>query len=991
MSLSTGSAERSPNVLTPSSDTTLVARQAGGKGRNLHALTAAGFPVPRWSVLGLDVFEEFRRDAGLEEQLAGLLADGWETRAEEAAKEIARLIETAPLGARVADAIARAHREAGGGTVAVRSSGAEEDGERHSFAGQFDSFLGVRSLADVTDRVRRCWASAFSARSLRYRAERGLPPGTGGVAVVVQQMIDAERSGVLFTADPTTGRTDRHVVSAVWGLGEGLVSGAVDADTVVLDAGTGQVLSTVVGDKQERYDAGPDSGCEVTPVADEQRAALALSDDDLARLHEAGVRITEHYGSPQDIEWAIADGTLWILQSRPVTTLGAEPVGELRIWDNSNIIESFSGVVSPLTYTFAADTYAKVYESYARALGVRGEQLREVREWTPHLLGHIHGRVYYNLFHWYRMVRLAPLYPLNRRVLEKSLGVAESISDELADTLHPFTPRPGLRGRLSRLRRTVVFTRRFLTIKKSVETFHRDFYRAYAVFNNVDYDALPGDETYRRFRRLQRELIEKWGPMQALDATILLSVGLLALLTRRWLPDAPEWFTWAAAAPGGAVESAEPAWKLRELAARARTDADLLELLERTPDDEAHQALRAAGHTEFLAAVDAYIADYGYRSPDELKLEVPDLYENPGGLFTLLRDALRETGAADAADAEDRGGQADAYLDQHLRGPRRFVYERVRAKARAALTDRERLRFCRTRAFGAAKRMLRALGRDLARAGAIDRWDDVFLLRLDEITGAYEGMIVHTGLRDLVAVRRRQQDADRDLHAPSRFTTHGAPYWSGNLERAGWTHGPAARSGARELHGTPCCPGVAEGPAVVTDTPRDIGGGILVTYRTDPGWVAALTSAAALVIERGSPLTHVAVVARELGIPTVVQVKDATTELRPGSRLRVDGAAGTVTVLTDPPDATPGTADNAGSAAAGTATDARTAGTVPPTGDAGTVPAPGEGESAPSAGDSGAALFTGDAGTAAPAEGARSSADVTPDAPAAAAAADVTP
>ncbi|MGW3360289.1 phosphoenolpyruvate synthase [Streptomyces bungoensis] len=912
MSLSTGSAHRSPHVLTTSSEESLVAALAGGKGKNLHILAAAGFHIPSWSVLGLDVFAEFSRGSGLHEHLVRLLGDGWESRAGQTAAEIARLIETAPLGEHATEAISFAYRQAGGGTVAVRSSGAEEDGDRHSFAGQFDSFLNVRGLDEVTAHVRRCWASGFSERSLHYRAQRGLPPGTGGVAVVVQRMVAGERSGVLFTADPTTGRTDRHVVSAVHGLGEGLVSGAVDADTVVLDAVTGEPLSTVIGDKEERYDSGPGTGCRVSPVPAEDRAAPCLTDADLVRLHEAGVRVTAHYGAPQDIEWAIAGDTLWILQSRPVTALAApgpapEPEGEMRVWDNSNIIESFSGVVSPLTYTFAADTYAKVYESYARALGVRGERLREVQEWTPHLLGHVHGRVYYNLFHWYRMVRLAPLYPLNRRVLEKSLGVAESIPDEVADTLHPFTPETGLRGRFSRLVRTAVFTRRFLTIRASVEAFHRDFYLAYADFNQVDYDALPGDETYRRFRRLQRELIEKWGPMQALDATILLSVGMLALLTRRWLPAAPEWFTWAAAAPGGAVESAEPAWALRALADRARADPAILDLLERTPDDEAHQALRDAGHTGFLAAVDAYIADYGYRSPDELKLEVPDLHENPAGLFALLRDALPET--VDGA-APDRGGEADAYLDRHLRGPRRLLYERVRGKARTALADRERLRFCRTRAFGAAKRMLRALGRDLARAGAIDAWDDVFLLRLDEVKGAYEGMIVHTELRDLVTLRRRRLAADAALHAPSRFTTRGAPYWSGNLERAGWTSGPAARSGTRALRGIPCCPGTIEGPAVVTDTPRDVGGGILLTYRTDPGWVAALPSAAALVIERGSPLTHVVVVARELGIPTVVQVKGVTTEIRSGTRLRVDGAAGTVTVLARPPgDGTPGAPD----------------------------------------------------------------------------------
>ncbi|MFD9460734.1 phosphoenolpyruvate synthase [Streptomyces sp. NPDC060027] len=909
MSPTTGSENRSLNILTPSSDESLTAEWAGGKGKNLHALTASGFQVPRWSILGLDVFAEFCRGSGLDDHLARLLADGWESDARQVAAEIGHLIEAAPLDGRVVDAIGLAYGLAGGGAVAVRSSGAQEDGAQHSFAGQFDSFLNVRGLDEVIANVRRCWASGFSERSLRYRAQRRLPPDAGGVAVVVQRMVAAERSGVLFTADPMTGRTDRHVVSAVHGLGEGLVSGAVDADTVVLDATTGEPLTTVIGDKQERYDAGAGPGCEVSPVADEDRAAMCLSAAELARLHEAGARVTAHYGAPQDIEWAIADDTLWILQSRPVTTLApaADPaaaaVGDLRIWDNSNIIESFSGVVSPLTYSFAADTYAKVYDSYARALGVRGEQLREVQEWTPHLLGYVHGRVYYNLFHWYRMVRLAPLYPLNRRVLEKSLGVAESISDEVADTLHPFTPRPGIRGRFSRLTRTLIFVGRFLTIRKSIEMFHRDFYRAYAVFNNVDYEALTGDETYRRFRRLQRELIEKWGPMQTLDATILLSVGLLALLTRRWLPAAPEWFTWAAAAPGGVVESAEPVWALRELASRARADAEILRLLEHTPDSEAHRALRDAGHTRFLAAVDAYIADYGYRSPDELKLEIPDLHENPAGLFTLLRDALPDTATATATGGgqADRGGEADAYLDEHLRGPRRLLYERVRGKARAALADRERLRFCRTRAFGAAKRMLRALGRDLRRAGAIDAWDDVFLLRIEEIRGAYEGMIAHTELRDLVALRRGRLAADAALHAPSRFTTRGAPYWSGNLERAGWTSGPAARTGARELRGVPCCTGVAEGPAAVTDTPRDIGGGILVTYRTDPGWVTALPSAAALVIERGSPLTHVAVVARELGIPTVVQVKGATTEIRTGTRLRVDGAAGTVTVLADPP------------------------------------------------------------------------------------------
>ncbi|MFJ8010049.1 phosphoenolpyruvate synthase [Streptomyces fagopyri] len=924
MSPIAGSGQRSATslrVLTRTDEPAETAEWAGGKGKNLHSLTAAGFRVPDWSVIGLDVFTEFARRSGLDTRLAALLdgapRDGERDRERDAERrtsaEIAELIAGAPLDEDVTEAVRRAYEHVGGGLVAVRSSGADEDGAEHSFAGQFDSFLNVSGFDEVVAHVRRCWASGFSERSLHYRARRALAPSVGGVAVIVQRMVPAERSGVLFTADPTTGSTGRYVVSAVYGLGEGLVSGAVDADTVVLDAASGERLHAVVGDKQESYGAGEGPGCAIRPVAEADREVLSLSARDLARLHEAGTRVAGHFGAPQDIEWAIAGDTVWVLQSRPITTPlagataapspapSARPRGELRIWDNSNIIESFSGIVSPLTHSFAADTYAKVYESYARALAVTPGQLREVQEWTPHLLGYFHGRVYYNLLHWYRMVRLAPLYRLNRRVLEKSLGVEESISDEAADALHPFAPRPGLRGRLNRLYRTLVFTRKFLTMRKSVDAFHRDFYRAYEVFNNVDYDALPGEETYRRFRRLQRELIEKWGPMQALDAAILLSVGLLALLTRRWLPGAPEWFTWAAASPGGDLESAEPVWALAELAALATADDEVRRLLETTSDEEAYQALRDGGHTEVLAAVDTYIASYGYRSPDELKLEVPDLHEDPAGLFTMLRGAL----AGPAAGA-GRGGDADEYLDRRLRGARRRVYELVRGKARRSLADRERLRFCRTRAFGAAKRMLRALGRDLARAGALEAWDDVFLLRLDEVRGAYEGMLTDADLRELVALRRRHLAEYAELRAPARFTTRGAAYWSGNLERGGWA-AAAVRSGARELRGTPSCPGVAEGPAVVLDTPRDVGGGILLAYRTDPGWVTALPSASALVIERGSPLTHVAVVARELGIPTVVQVRNVTTEIRGGTRLRVDGAAGTVTVLADPPAADAGT------------------------------------------------------------------------------------
>ncbi|MFY1632138.1 phosphoenolpyruvate synthase [Solwaraspora sp. WMMB335] len=868
----------------------------GAKAAKLAAMSGLGVHVPCWSAVSSDVFAVFLEKV---DDIDVLLSRA-EEEPQRVAAEMTRRMRATEIPVDLAETIHAAYLAAGGGSVAVRSSGLEEDGDRHSFAGQFDTFLNVTGVGEVLDRVRDCWASAFSARSLTYRARNGLPSRPAGMGVLLQQMVHSEVSGVMFTADPTTGARDRYVVSAVYGLGEGVVSGAVDADTVVLDAATGAVLRCEVGDKPERYEPAAGGGVEIVEVPDVDRAGLSLDRVDLDALRAAGRAISDAFGTPQDIEWAVADGRLWVLQSRPITTLpapaeaGVERAGELRIWDNANIVESFRGVTSPLTFTFASMVYGAVYESYARSLRVPDKQLRQMQEWLPALLGSFHGRVYYNLVNWYRLQRIPPFYDVNRKLLEVAMGVDEALPDEIAQRLQPYEFDSAWERRRARLLTCATFFWKYLRMDRDVDRFTAHFYEQYAVFDKRDYAAMPADEVYRAFQDLIRGLLKRWGPMQMLDSTILLSMGLLTMLGQRWLPAAPQWLTWAAARPGGDVESAGPARELAALAATVKADDELRRLVTRTEPAAMPAALAAGGHTALLAAVDAYVAAHGYRSPDELKLEVPDLREDPSSLYLMLRDALQ-------APPEQAGDDsAQAYLDGHLGGPRRWIYELVRRKTARSLAARERLRFCRTRAFGSAKQMLRALGRHLQRVGAIERFEDVFLLRLDELAGAYEGKIAHDELRDIVAVRRRTQQRQATMSAPSRFRTYGAPYWAGNLEAGGWTTGPQARTGVGELRGTPSSPGVATGRVVVASRPQDVNGGILVTYSTDPGWVAALPSAAGLIIERGSPLTHVAIVARELGVPTVVKVKGATRELETGMTVHMDGGAGTVTILHDP-------------------------------------------------------------------------------------------
>lgn len=891
-------------------------RRGGGKALNLHLLTAHGQPVPAWAVVGIDALERFVEGAGLHDEIERLLAlDGAEAR-----RELRALLLEAPLDAAVAGVIAEAYERAGGEEVAVRSSAVEEDTAGHSFAGQFDSFLNVRGLDRVIARVRCCWASAHGERVTLYRREQGLPTRPAPVAVVVQRLVRAGRSGVLFTVNPTNGCRGELVISSVFGLGQGLVEGSVDADTLVIDRAGGETRHAYVGEKPSRAVPAPDAeGCVAVDVPVEQRSRLSLADEQIAALARAGGEVEDAFGSPQDIEWAFADGALWILQSRPVTALagatagppGAEEArGQLRIWDNSNIIESFGGVTSPLTFTFARHLYHQVFRWYCRSLKVPERLVREMDEWQANRLAYFNGRVYYNLLNWYRMQRLLPFAGMKRRMMEVAMGVDEALSEEIAAEVRPL-PRSSRAGeRRLRLVVSAVFAWRFFRSGRDVRRFVERFEETFARLDAIDYESMSAEELYEQILALDREVLPTWGPMVALEAVILTALGLLFGLTRRWLPDAPRWFYWNVGKPGAGVESAAPARAMSELVDAVLADPGLERSVREAEPGEAYARLAAEGRGEFLAAVDDYVARYGYRSVDELKLEEPSMRDDVAVFFTLLRGSLAggaargEGGDGAAAGAEEAEARdPDAYLKANMGRVRRSLYEVARRKAQATLAARERIRFCRSQGFGLARRMARALDRELLRIGVTGAAGDVFQLRLEELRGAFEGSISHDELAPLIALRKRQRTAHERLTPPPRFVTRGPMYWYGNLEQAGWYEGPTSDgAGAEEaeLQGIGCCPGVVVGEAKVVDVPVDVDGGVLVAYRTDPGWIAALPSASALLVERGSPLTHVAIVARELGLPTVIQIKGLTAAVRSGQVLSVDGGAGTVTVLSRP-------------------------------------------------------------------------------------------
>jgi len=310
---------------------------AGGKGANLGELTSAGVPVPAGFVIGAPAYAAFCEESGLRERLAAALEgfDPEDTAALEAAAADARdALEESPMPAWLEDSIRHAYEELCDGEddvpVAVRSSATAEDTAAASFAGMNETFLNIHGADALIAAVRRCWRSLFGARTVYYRASRGFDQAGMDIAVVVQRQIPSTRSGVMFTADPSTGDLGKLVIEGSFGLGEAVVSGSVSPDRYIVDKGTLGVIAREVHNKELVIEPAPDGGTITRPTTEQEAHRAVLTDLEVIAVAEMGRRIEQHYRQPQDTEWAFdPDGTLWFLQSRPVTTLGSRSmVGE---------------------------------------------------------------------------------------------------------------------------------------------------------------------------------------------------------------------------------------------------------------------------------------------------------------------------------------------------------------------------------------------------------------------------------------------------------------------------------------------------------------------------------------------------------------------------------------------------------------------------------------------------------------------------------------
>ena len=868
--------------------------QVGGKGHSLTRLVGACFAVPAGCILPTAVYRRFVRHTGIDRSVTGAakpeIVRG--TLSFDAAeKRIRMLFDSASLSGDLSDTLRDAYADVATDStrVAVRSSATTEDLPDFSFAGQLKSYLNIPSLEAFVAAVRACWASAWSAPALAYRHRIGVDNANVAVAVVVQRMVDADVSGVLFTANPATGTRREMIVNASYGLGEGIVDGRVGPDEFVLDRETLGVRDTHLGDKARKVVGTRTGGTHAIDVGAEQRSLASLSAEQLGELGHQARTVEEHFnGVPQDIEWAFASGKLWLLQSRPITNLPPEPLVDVR-WDppepgaylqRSQWVEHVPAPVS----TLFEDLHMKrsLQEAWGRNLARRGNH--DYEDTQPpasfHLTTTVNGFAYRQVGEPPRTGRPHPASP------------------------HRARPRPlAMRLRTLRMYLTFVPKWRFVALPR--------YLRAIRAWHGLDPEAADVEQLWAGIRTLSRADARYWYNDGVWNA-FALTRGTEQQLQNFLEEHAKGRFTSGQFLSGLASPSFEAQTRLAAVAKLIRHHEALFDAVVAAPPQRLRDVLdRHPAGEPARAALEDYFAQYGHQV-FSLDFVEPSEAENPVNTLRSLHALLLSPFDADSTRRQlgKRRREAFGAASELFRGTLRWRFWWRLKVARRYYPNREQAMFDLGRAWTVLRPLARELGRRLVEAGTLHAPDDIFFLTTNELGRAVRSIVALARLPEshkrahypdgpgmpeygnLAVERRELREARKRLKPPALIP--GPPPWSPLPSDVD------AETPDNVLKGSAVSPGRVTGEACVILSPNDFDrmrpGTILVCPTTTPAWTQLFSQAVGLVTDIGGILAHGSIVAREFGIPAVLGLENATERIRDGQTLTVDGGKGLVTV-----------------------------------------------------------------------------------------------
>lgn len=862
------------------SDLQLNLSNAGGKALNLGIMCRNNLPVPDGFVVTTAAYTQFVTHNQLEATIQHALQTA-SSDLEMASATLRQAFEAAEIPEALCQAIASAYTQLQG-AVAVRSSATAEDLLEASFAGQQDSYLNIQGETAVLHAIRRCWGSLWTARAMAYRVRQNIVDVA--LAVVVQKMAPARSAGVLFTAHPLTGRRDRAVINANWGLGESLVSGKVNPDSYVVEKATGRVLRVELGEKALKT-VPTEMGTQEMAVPEAERQQRALKDSELAALVRYAGVLEGIFGGPQDIEWAIVDGQPVLLQSRAITTAPPPVPGDdqwptmvkgepqsFDFWTQQDMGERWPDPITPLTWSISDPMNQYILDQMLKDL--KAPYAGKIR-WSCRAFGY----VYMNegaLLYAYTQGMGMPLALMKSGLTHPDAAPKDSQNWKIWKALQHFS----------------FFYQAAMVWEKNVKHFEASFPEIDAwvdAFAARDLHSVSDLELLKELKEVWFQRILHYVAFHTNATSLSMSsYDALADFVVKQGGDSDLAQTLVSGLSG--VISAEMVPALSAMAQQLR-EMGLADDLQRCTPLEALQCIQ--NHPPIQQQLRAFLQRHGHRAAVEAELRYPRWIEAPEQVVEQLQSYLRNPSTVSSEQAALRREAATAdYLKKlgmwHQMG---FRY----------LLDRAH-RFTRMRDNGQGyvvklllpiRMLLAELGRRFVSRGWLKSEDDLFFLVQEELWAiAQAPSPLATGLQGQADARRAAQEHWCRQTPPDALDAEFEPVQSRSLS-----------DDPNSLCGVAASRGLITGIARIVATPQDANrlqpGEILVTRSTDPGWTPVFSRIGGAVIEIGGLLSHGAIVAREYGLPAVVGVPQCTRKIQDGQRITVDGGKGQVLLLVD--------------------------------------------------------------------------------------------
>jgi len=738
----------------------------------------------------------------------------------------------------------------------VRSSSTVEDGENSSFAGQFDTYLNV-SKKDIFDKIKKCLSSLFSANVLKYCQDKSVKISDLKMSVIIQEMVNAEASGIVFTANPR-GLLNEMVIVVGEGTGNLVVEDKVSITTYYYNT----------SDKNYYFE--------------EQEHSFVLDKNIFQTILETINTIKSIYGEYLDIEFALFLGKIYILQVRPITTLR---IGKTIIFDNSNIVESYPNITLPLTSSFVKEAYYGVFHGLARRVLSNEMLIKKYNNVLKEMVDNVNGRMYYNINNWYTLIKFLPFSKRIIPVWQEMLGITnKDYNSEKID----ISTWQSLKTYLS-------FIKQFLFVPREMDKLNDKYIEVTKNFKSKYKDNLENKFLVELYDNISERVLKDWDITLLNDLYAFIYVGLIKHSFKKIKIENYEAETNKYISGITNIESMKPIKSLIEIAVQVLEDS-LVGDLKALKDDKMLEQYLFENYSNFAKCFKQYLDIYGDRSLEELKLESSTFRATP---ITLVEKILEYTEDPEKLFCirTSLRNEKNIKISDEILGKFSWLERKAikifSGKAMLGIKNREISRLNRGRIYGMVRTIFLTIGENFKNSNLIGKREDIFYLKTKEVFDFIAGQ--EFDLKELIDTRKQEYQMFSKLPNNSRLV-----FMNKVFEKKHFNINSAVMfENESEFFGIPCSSGLVSGEVVVVEDPKtikDFKDKILVTKMTDPGWVFLITLAKGIIAEKGSLLSHTAIISRELNIPSIVGVKNVTSILRTGDIIKMNGNTGEIQI-----------------------------------------------------------------------------------------------